>query len=101
MTTEAYLEQLEQEHAAETAAVRELEQLWRDTFADWKPNMLEEKRFRWWVRTYGLRLMKHAVTVTAANAAHGWSVTRLGKYASGVARRIHEQATQCDEGTAA
>jgi hypothetical protein len=92
MTTEAYLENLERQHEAETTAVRELEQLWRETFSDWKPYMPEAKRFRWWVRTYGLRLMKHAVTVTAANAAHGWSVTRLGKYASGVARNIHEQA---------
>jgi hypothetical protein len=92
MITDTYLEQLERQHAAETVAVRELEQLWRETFADWKPYMPEEKRFRWWIRTYGLRLMKHAVTVTAANAAHGWSVTRLGKYASGVARNVHGQA---------
>jgi hypothetical protein len=92
MSTETYLENLEREQATETAAVRELEQLWRENFADWKPHMPEEKRFRWWVRTYGLRLMKHAVTVTGANAARGWSVTRLGKYTSGVARNIHERS---------
>jgi hypothetical protein len=90
MSTETYLETLEREHAAETAAVRELEQLWRDTFTDWKPYMPEEKRFRWWVRTYGLRLMRHAIAVTAANASRSWSLTRLGKYTSGVARNIHE-----------
>jgi hypothetical protein len=92
MTTEAYVEQLERQHAAETAAVRELEDLWRVTFAAWEPYMPEEKRFRWWVRTYGLRLMKHAVSITATNASRHWSVTRLGKYCSGVARNIHEQA---------
>ena len=92
--SEAYLEKLERAHAAETAAVRELEDLWRETFVDWKPHMPEEKRFRWWVRTYGLRLMMHAVSVTSANAARNWSVTRLGKYTSGVARNIHEQSSQ-------
>jgi len=90
MTTEAYIENLEREHAAETASVKELQQFWCESFpgCEWLPI---EKRFRWWVRTYGLRLMKHAVTVTAANASHDWSVTRLGKYASGVARNIHQQ----------
>lgn len=94
MTTEAYLEQLERQHAEETAAVRELEDLWRVTFADWKPYMPEEKRFRFWVRTYGLRLMKHAVTITKDACKRSWSVTRLGKYCSGVARNIHEQAKE-------
>jgi hypothetical protein len=91
MSDEAYIEKLEREQATETAAVRELEQLWRENFSG-KLHMPEEKRFRWWVRTYGLRLMKHAVIVTAASAARGWSVTRLGKYTSGVARNIHEQS---------
>jgi hypothetical protein len=94
MSTDTYLEKLEREHAAETAAVRELEDLWRETFAAWKPYMPEEKRFRWWVRTYGLRLMRHAVTITSANASRDWSVTRLGKYASAVARNIHEEANE-------
>lgn len=91
MTVEIYLENLERAHAAETAAVRELEQLWCESFSDWKPHMPDEKRFRWWVRTYGLRLMRHAISVTATNASRGWSVTRLGKYCSGVARNIHGQ----------
>jgi hypothetical protein len=91
MTTEAYLEQLEQKHAEETKAVYGLQVFWCQAFPDreWIP---VEKRFLWWVRTYGVRLMKHAITITATNAAPDWSVTRLGKDCSGVARNIHEQA---------
>jgi len=91
MTTEAYVEQLERQHAEETASVRELQQFWCHSFpgCEWIPL---EKRFRFWVRTYGVRLMKHAITVTATNAQPNWSVTRQGKYCSGVARNIHEQA---------
>lgn len=91
MNTETYIENLEREHAVETANVKELQQFWCECFSAWEWIPIE-KRFRWWVRTYGLRLMKHAVTITAANASPDWSVTRLGKYASGVARNIHEQA---------
>jgi len=94
MTTEAYLETLERQHASETAEVQELQKFWYEQFGFndlWKP-MPEERRFRFWVRTYGLRLMKHAVTITKDNCTGSWSVTRLGKYASSVARHIHEQA---------
>jgi hypothetical protein len=93
MTTEAYLEQLEQKHAAETAEVKELQKFWKSAFpyAQWTC-LPEERRFRFWVRTYGLRLMKHAVTVTKDTCKDSWSFTRLGKYCSGVARNIHKQA---------
>jgi len=93
VSTETYLDTLEQQHAAETAEVRELQKFWHSTFvaAQWS-YLPEERRFRFWVRTYGVRLMKHAITVTKDSCAGSWSVNRLGKYASGVARRIHEQA---------
>jgi len=93
MSTETYLERLEQEHAAETNAVRELQEFWRSAypFMQWRC-LPEEKRFRFWVRTYGLRLMKHALTITKDNCKSSWTVTRLGKYASAVARNIHEES---------
>jgi len=95
MSTETYLEQLEQQHAAETAEVQELQKFWHHTFPfrQWLC-LPEERRFRFWVRTYGLRLMKHAVTITKDNCAGSWSVTRLGKYASSVARNIHHAQVQ-------
>jgi hypothetical protein len=93
MTTDAYLEKLEREHAQEIYDVGELTGFWMDTFV-WGRPLPSEKRFLWWVRTYGLRLMKHAFTITAANASRQWSATRLGKYASAVARNIHEEATR-------
>jgi hypothetical protein len=93
VSTDTYLETLERQHAAETAEVRELQKFWKSTFpfAQWT-RLPEERRFRFWVRTYGLRLMKHAITVTKDSCTGSWSVNRLGKYASGVARHIHEQA---------
>jgi hypothetical protein len=93
MSIENYLEILERQHEAETAEVRELQKFWKSAFpfAQWQC-LPEERRFRFWVRTYGLRLMKHAVTVTKDTCKGSWSVTRLGKYASSVARNIHEQA---------
>jgi hypothetical protein len=100
MSTEHYLEKLERRQAEENTTVMELEDLWKKTFSGWKPHMPEGKRFRWWVRTYGLRLMKHAVAVTAASASPSWSVNRLGKYTSAVARNITEQAQQEEQNAA-
>jgi hypothetical protein len=91
MSAEAYLEKLELENSTAAAGVQELQRHWCQSFKGCE-FMPPDKRFAWWLRTYGLRLMKIAVTITATNAARSWSVNRLGKYTSAVARNIYEQA---------
>jgi hypothetical protein len=93
MSTETYLENLERKHATEIANARELEDHWCESFPGAK-FIPPDRRFLWWVRNYDLRLMKYAVTITATNASPHWSVPRLGKYASAVARNIQAEANR-------
>jgi hypothetical protein len=86
-----YIADLERHREEEIAKARELMDFWCQTFPE-AEFMPEDKRFFWWVRSYDMRVLKYAISVTATNLAHDLPPDRLGKYVSSVARNVQEQA---------
>jgi hypothetical protein len=95
-----YIAELERKREEEAIKVAELQEFWCQTFpkAEFMP---PDKRFFWWVRSYDVRLLKYAISITATNLYYNLSPDRLGKYVSVVCRNVQAEAARTQSGGAA